>query len=158
MGVRYRPGERGATKVEVILGSIVLGAVALAVVVVGMRSYAVVVGETHHATVVDGHQFSHPADAPPAEAVVEADGPVTVSVVAAGTVADDAAGDSCGLLPGQQPHEADCDLPLFVAALDLSGSGTVRYACADREHYEVRNGQAVEPHKQCVLKSAARQD
>ena len=141
-----------------ILGSIVLSVVALGLVVVGMRTYAVVVGETHHAMVVDGHQYTHPAE-PPADEPVDAAGPVSVNVVAAATVADVESGDSCGFLPGRQPHEADCALPLYVPALHVGGTGAkVQYSCADHEHYEVHDGQTVEPNKQCVLKTAERQD
>lgn len=145
-----RRDERGATWVETaIAGSVVTLLVAVAVVY-GVREYAGMVGEGHHAAVVDGHAYSHSA---------EAVAPVAVNVVAAATVADPAipeGGDACGALPGVQPQAFDCSLPLFVDALHTVSEVTAGYVCADSANYHVFGGQSESAHKKCVLKTADR--
>lgn len=144
--------ERGMTRIEstLLVSALVVGVVIGAAVL--LRTYSLTVGEMHHATVQNGKAFTHEA---------AADAPVSVNVVAAGTVAEpvdapaDVKSDHCEGLPGIQSATFDCALPLYVTALDLAASNVkARYQCADRINYELVGGQGVEPEKKCVLKSA----
>lgn len=148
-----RDCDRGMTRLEsnLLMAVLIVGVVIGASVLV--RTYSSTVSETEHATVQEGKPYEHDA--------VAADGPVSVNVVAAGTIAQpvekmvDASVDTCEALPGVQPQGFDCSLPLQVPALDVAASHLKgRYQCADRVNYQLVGGQAVEVDKQCILKSA----
>ena len=144
--------DSGMTRLEsnVLVGILVVAMVIGASILI--RTYSSTVSETEHATVQEGQPFVHE---------VAADAPVAVNVVAAGTIAQpldavvDDGSDVCPELPGRQSGRFDCSLPLHVPALDVAASHLKgRYQCADHANYQLVGGQAVEPDKQCVLKTA----
>lgn len=146
-----RHSDRGMTRLEsnLLVAVLVIGVVIGASVLI--RTYSSTVNETEHATVQDGQPFRHQPDA---------EAPVAVNVVAAGTIAqppgevDDDGVDACAELPGVQPAHFDCSLPVYVPALDVAASHVKgRYQCADHADYQLVGGQSVQPQKLCVLKT-----
>ena len=137
--------DRGLTRLESTLGTVLVVVVLAVAAVTLIRTYSTTL----------------PGQASAQGSVQVEDAPVAVSVAAAGTIATPpkpekrARTDACPDLPGRQPAGFDCTLPLFVPALDLSAVRVkAPYQCADPENYRLVDGQAVQKDKRCVLKTA----